>query len=317
MDSAQIIAEFRQAFKVPVDAVRAAEQQREQMIPLLSDVIVHATRAPLDEVTDEEGVVFMAFHLLGSWQVTSAYRVVADLLASDSEKVEWLLGDAVTTTSHRVMFNLFDGDIAPIKGLLENPEVDVYVRRRMFDLLGMLMLAGKLERGELVAYLRDLLGRLEGDAEGLVWAGWAELVAQVGLREVADLVDESFKARKIEPMFLSRTDFYRILRDAEQGQVMQGIPREFEPFGDLVTEIGDWTIRDDWDDAIERNVTEIADRLRQREPAAAEWSDSGLLSAVREANSQPVSNPYRYVGRNDPCPCGSGKKFKRCCGQWK
>jgi len=20
------------------------------------------------------------------------------------------------------------------------------------------------------------------------------------------------------------------------------------------------------------------------------------------------------VGRNDPCPCGSGKKFKQCCG---
>lgn len=25
-------------------------------------------------------------------------------------------------------------------------------------------------------------------------------------------------------------------------------------------------------------------------------------------------NPYKSVGRNDPCPCGSGKKFKRCCG---
>ena len=84
----------------------------------------------------------MAFHLLGSWNVTSAYRVVADLLGSDSEKVEWLLGDAVTTTSHRVMFNLFDGDMAPMKGLIENPGVDVYVRRRMFDLLGMLMLRG-------------------------------------------------------------------------------------------------------------------------------------------------------------------------------
>lgn len=24
-------------------------------------------------------------------------------------------------------------------------------------------------------------------------------------------------------------------------------------------------------------------------------------------------NPYRHVGRNDSCPCGSGKKFKKCC----
>ena len=238
MDSEQIIAEFKQAFKVPVDAVREAEQRREEMIPLLSDIIADAAKAPLEEVTDQEGLVFMAFHLLGSWQATSAYHAVADLLGSDSEKVEWLLGDAVTITSHRVMFNLFDGDLAPLKRLIENPAVDVYVRRRMFDLLGMLMLGGKLERNELVVYLRDLHGRLEGDPEGLVWAGWAELVAQVGLRELTDLVDESFQAKKIEPMFISRTDFYRILKDAEAGQVMQGIPREFEPFDDLVEESG-------------------------------------------------------------------------------
>ncbi len=26
----------------------------------------------------------------------------------------------------------------------------------------------------------------------------------------------------------------------------------------------------------------------------------------------PTRNPMRSVGRNDPCPCGSGKKFKKC-----
>jgi preprotein translocase subunit SecA len=28
----------------------------------------------------------------------------------------------------------------------------------------------------------------------------------------------------------------------------------------------------------------------------------------------PAANPYTGVGRNDPCPCGSGKKFKKCHG---
>jgi hypothetical protein len=27
----------------------------------------------------------------------------------------------------------------------------------------------------------------------------------------------------------------------------------------------------------------------------------------------PMVNLYKGVGRNDPCPCGSGKKFKKCC----
>jgi len=28
-----------------------------------------------------------------------------------------------------------------------------------------------------------------------------------------------------------------------------------------------------------------------------------------------VRNPGPKVGRNDPCPCGSGKKYKKCCGK--
>jgi uncharacterized protein YecA (UPF0149 family) len=28
---------------------------------------------------------------------------------------------------------------------------------------------------------------------------------------------------------------------------------------------------------------------------------------------EPRRNPLRHVGRNDPCPCGSGKKYKKCC----
>ena len=42
-----------------------------------------------------------------------------------------------------------------------------------------------------------------------------------------------------------------------------------------------------------------------------------LIAAFQQMMPKPASNPYRHVGRNDPCPCGSGKKFKRCCGQWK
>ena len=31
----------------------------------------------------------------------------------------------------------------------------------------------------------------------------------------------------------------------------------------------------------------------------------------------PVKRPGPKVGRNDPCPCGSGRKFKKCCGLGK
>ncbi|GIR35680.1 MAG: hypothetical protein CM15mP49_10650 [Actinomycetota bacterium] len=28
-----------------------------------------------------------------------------------------------------------------------------------------------------------------------------------------------------------------------------------------------------------------------------------------------VKSEFEKTGRNDPCPCGSGKKFKQCCGR--
>jgi preprotein translocase subunit SecA len=33
------------------------------------------------------------------------------------------------------------------------------------------------------------------------------------------------------------------------------------------------------------------------------------------AKKKPVRRSNKKVGRNDPCPCGSGKKFKKCCGR--
>ena len=29
----------------------------------------------------------------------------------------------------------------------------------------------------------------------------------------------------------------------------------------------------------------------------------------------PITRDAPKIGRNDPCPCGSGKKYKKCCGK--
>ncbi len=39
------------------------------------------------------------------------------------------------------------------------------------------------------------------------------------------------------------------------------------------------------------------------------FNDGELVKA------QPITREAPKVGRNDPCPCGSGKKFKKCCGK--
>ncbi len=48
----------------------------------------------------------------------------------------------------------------------------------------------------------------------------------------------------------------------------------------------------------------------QRQKVAEEWGTSGDGTTVRKPQ-RAVKKP----GRNDPCPCGSGKKYKKCCGR--
>ena len=36
---------------------------------------------------------------------------------------------------------------------------------------------------------------------------------------------------------------------------------------------------------------------------------------AERADKQPARRTSKKVGRNDPCPCGSGKKYKKCCGR--
>jgi preprotein translocase subunit SecA len=55
-------------------------------------------------------------------------------------------------------------------------------------------------------------------------------------------------------------------------------------------------------------------------PPAAPAADGKKASDVVKQASEAMSKakPVRSgpkVGRNDPCPCGSGKKYKQCCGK--
>jgi HEAT repeat protein len=66
-------------------------------------------------------------------------------------------------------------------------------------------------------------------------------------------------------------------------------------------------------------------KIREREAEFAGWSPSNQAATAAESpaadesrdegQSEPFVHAGERVGRNDPCPCGSGKKFKKCCGQ--
>ena len=43
--------------------------------------------------------------------------------------------------------------------------------------------------------------------------------------------------------------------------------------------------------------------------------DAFIARPVSESEAMQLAELFRKVGRNQSCPCGSGRKFKRCCLQ--
>ena len=63
------------------------------------------------------------------------------------------------------------------------------------------------------------------------------------------------------------------------------------------------------EEIIKSQKSQLQDHLQN-----AQASHGDDVSAA-EAKKKPVTKDGKKVGRNDPCPCGSGKKYKNCCGR--
>lgn len=59
-----------------------------------------------------------------------------------------------------------------------------------------------------------------------------------------------------------------------------------------------------------RQRTELDSLLRPFTPAGAEW----IRKAAPDLVLSSAPELFSAFGRNEPCPCGSGRKFKKCCG---
>ena len=59
---------------------------------------------------------------------------------------------------------------------------------------------------------------------------------------------------------------------------------------------------------IQISTAEQVEEMKQKEKQSLNFSHADGSTA-----SQPLKRQNKKVKRNDPCPCGSGKKYKKCC----
>ncbi|MDE4912313.1 DUF1186 domain-containing protein [Methylobacterium sp. 092160098-2] len=224
---------------------------------------------------EETNLLFWGLHVLAHARDTRALAPLLRLLRHDEETLDALLGDAVTATLAKILASLFDGDPQPLFRLILDSTVDDYVRMALLSACTFLTLEGRIDR----AAMHDLLVRFD-DAQAAVeeapaWVGWEETIAHLGFRDLAPRAAAARADGRLTDEISDAGWFKDALRKAEANPDDRDRLGPYQ-YGYL-------------DEPVE----------------ALDWAEEGA--------GEPQRNPLKDVGRNDPCPCGSGKKFKKCC----
>jgi len=283
---------------LPRNAIEAARLRKAEVTAAL---IGEIDRVLGGEAEPEASPLFIGINLLAEWRATEAYRPLIRLLRGPDDMLEALLGDSLTESSHRIIASVCDGDPQPIYDLILDPAADEYVRSRQCDALAMLVRDGRVSRDEAGAFFRRCYAEFDREESNFVWEGWAGAISALGLSDLMDAVREACDRKWVDPFWAGFNHYEKLCREALTTPDTAELSKEtFTLFGDTVEELAGWYCFSE----------AFFEEERQREQRAAEQE---RLERQRQEMAQLRARSGGKVGRNDPCPCGSGKKYKKCC----
>ncbi len=201
-------------------------------------------------------------------------------LLTDAETAELIFGEDIGAIGPGALISTFNGQANLLHELIED-DLDEEFRAHLFMVLAYLARTDQLKEAEVYSYLATVLQRLDGP-EPLVALGWINAVSGMGFAGLASQAEALFKDGLIDPDVATLEDFWSDLRESQADpKAMSAVP--WIGVGPIISAVDFLAMDPELD------------------------MDDGLVA------EQPIRNPLRSVGRNDPCPCGSGKKYKKCC----
>jgi hypothetical protein len=271
------LADLAGAETFPLDALLTLRQKwpaaREPLFAALNAFASGADRSP-----ENAEKVFFGLHLMAEKREVEAWAPLLSV-AMEGAALYDMIGDAASETLPAILLSFYSGDLAGLKKLVEAPAADEWARVAALEAFCALAANGEVPLEEARAYLAQCFDSLQPREAHPIWYGWQGCVALLGLSELEPSVARAFRQGYVDKNVLNFEDFQSELR------ANRAAPDRRELFE-------------------ERGIKPIDDALE-------------TLSVFEEEDEPepeaPAENKFRDVGRNDPCPCGSGKKFKKCC----
>jgi hypothetical protein len=292
----------RAAGRFPRAAVEAAVMHRDEITPELLRILRESTERAVE--LDAEGdymAHLYAMFLLAQFREVRAYPLVIQFASLPGELLHSLCGDFLTMDLGRVLASVCGGKLGGIQSLIENEATDEWVRGAALRSLVTLVAAGQRSREEIVSYFGELFrGKLPRQFSQV----WNELVscsADLYPAELITDIEQAYQDDLIESGYVGLDDIEDDLaRGKDQVLARLTDDSHHRLVEDTVREMQWWAcFRED-------------ERTRRR--SAGSKAAQTEFSTTEEAASSPIKRDTPKTGRNEPCPCGSGKKFKKCCG---
>lgn len=276
-------------------AIAACQVRFAESAPAFRAVLERAARG--EQLSPrEENLFFIGVHALGGGRDKASWPFLCDLLRLPEARLHDLLGDAVTETLPKIVIGAFDGDAATLFELIESPDVYEFVKCGLFGALAFLTWKGEIDRERTIRFLeRYDDDRLDGGVEGFLWSHWAETATLLGVPGCLDRIEAMRRDGRLMRMHDWPEGWPRYMREAETAYE-NGARFKDARLGYIedVLDALSW---------VARPAEETDDSF------AGDWPATTALAFPRD----PYINEWRDVGRNDPCPCGSGLKAKKCC----
>lgn len=290
MSPAEILTTLSQDASVqPVEALASADAHREALIEPLLSAIDRGIANPTDASVQEGNLFSYALYLFAKWRETRAYPYVIRWLSLPGEQAFAIGGDMVTQDGARMLASVCDGNLDPIKALILNREANEYARGAGVSALALLALWAEVPREPIVEHFLWLAREGLEREPSQVWNSLAWECADIEALPVFPELRRAYDEELASPMYMSPTVLDTV--EAAPGEMLEGMRERRPPIESVAAATSWWA-------AFAKN--------RWRE----DGDDGRYLISEPE---QPYLAPAK-IGRNEPCPCGSGKKFKKCCG---
>ena len=290
----EILAELTtKGGKQPLAALESADAHRAALVEPLLQAIEHGLANPTG-LPESEGMLFSyATYLLAKWRETRAYPFIIRWLSLPGENAFDLGDDTVVQDGGRILASTFDGDFEPIQSLILNRRANEYCRGQAVEAMALLAAWAEVPHETVEAHFLWLAREGLERKFSQVWNNLASSAADIEALQVFPELRRAYDEGLLEPGYMPPSTLDEV-ESGPRGKWIERYRKSYPPVSDVAEETSGWAC-----------FSEPA-----RESSARRLADL----AYEHANIQTRQSPK--VSRNDPCPCGSGKKYKKCCGAY-